>query len=111
MDAPSEFTHDDPSDYSRWSGAELVRAENAAGEFLSGNHVAICRCFEQQGAVLDRLFAILKQTDLTLQQRLVCFARIAEVSEGMQVCAKGFFDLGSQPVVARVLAEVKPDNL
>jgi hypothetical protein len=50
---------------------------------------------------------VLKVADLTLEQRLDCFARIAEVSQGLQDSANGFFELGSQPVVARTLAEAK----
>jgi hypothetical protein len=107
MDASHDFSSDHSSDYSTWSGAELVLAENAADQFLSGNHLAIWQSFVQQGQVLAGLCAILKRPDLTMEQRLVCFARIAEVSQGVQVCAQGFFELGSQPVVARVLAEVE----
>jgi hypothetical protein len=105
MDKPFDFSGNGSTDYSTWSGDELARAGNAADEFLRGNHVAIWRTFEQQSAVLARLCAILKQADLTLEQRLVCFARIAEVSEGIQAAAHGFFELGSEPMVARMLVE------
>ena len=92
-------------DYSTWSGAELARAESTAEQFLSQNHIAIWHSFARQGAVLERLVALLKREDLSMEQRLDCFARIAEVSEGVQDCANGFFELGSQPVVARMLSK------
>jgi hypothetical protein len=50
------------------------------------------------------LVGMLRKADMTLEEKLDCFARIAEVSEGIQDCARGFFELGSQPLVARVLA-------
>lgn len=113
MDAPFDSSRDSGnsgnnlSDYSTWSGAELAQAESAAQQFLSEHHTAIWESFARQGTVLARLFAMLKAADLTLEQRLDCFARIAEVSQGLQDSANGFFELGSQPVVARTLAEAK----
>jgi len=94
-------------DYSSWTGAELERAESTAHEFLSTNHAAICQSFARQAAVIEKLIAYLKRTDLSADERLDCFARIAEASEAMHDCANGFFDLASQPLVARLLA--KPD--
>ena len=38
---------------------------------------------------------MLQKPGLTLEEKLDCFARIAEVSEGIQDCARGFFELGS----------------
>ncbi len=92
-------------DYSSWSGAELTRAGNTAEQFLSENHLAIWQSFSRQGAVLERLVSVLKRADLSLEQRLDCFARIAEVSQGVQDTANGFFELGSEPVIALVLSK------
>ena len=92
-------------DYECWSAPELVRAERTAATFLSRNHMAIYQAFARQGAVLGKLVAVLKQEDLSLEQRLDCFARIAEVSKGVEDCANGFFELGSEPLVARVLSK------
>ena len=97
----------DSFDYSGWTGAELARAENTADEFLSQNHLAIWKSFSRQGAVLERLVSVLKRADLTLEERLDCFGRIAEVSRGVHDSANGFFELGSQPVVAKVLANAE----
>ncbi len=91
-------------DYSRWSALELRRAEITARQFLTEKQQDISRAFSSQCEALETLVAMLRDPDLTLEDRLDCFARIAEVSEGIQDCANGFFDLGSQPLVARVLA-------
>jgi hypothetical protein len=91
-------------DYSQWTGAELRRAETTASQFLAEKQQDISRAFSSQCAALETLVAMLRNADLTLEEKRDCFARIAEVSEGIQDCAKGFFELGSQPLVARVLA-------
>ena len=101
-----DYSGEYSGDYSGWSGTELLRAGNTAAEFISENHLAIWQSFARQGAVLGRLVNVLKRADLTIEERLDCFARIAEVSQGIDDSASGFFDLGSQPVVARVLADV-----
>jgi len=91
-------------DFSRWTGLELQRAETTATQFLAEKQQDISRAFTSQCAVLDMLVGMLRKDDMTLEEKLDCFARIAEVSEGIQDCARGFFELGSQPLVARVLA-------
>ncbi|MDP9169032.1 MAG: hypothetical protein M3N54_00325 [Acidobacteriota bacterium] len=97
----------DSFDYSGWTGAELARAESTAEEFLSQNHFAIWQSFVRQSAILGRLVEVLRRSNLTFDERLDCFARIAEVSKGVEDTANGFFDLGSQPAVAFVLASAE----
>lgn len=92
-------------DYSQWTAAELARAEATACEFLSQNSSKISQVLGRQCDVLDGLVAVLKNPNLTIEQRLDCLARIADASEGLQNAANGFFELGSQPLVARVLAK------
>jgi hypothetical protein len=95
-------------DYSNWSDAELARAESTAEQFLAQNNRQISLVFQRQKAMLDRLVEMLRQPDLTLEERLDCFARIAEIAEGLRECANGFFDLGAQPLVARVIGNRTP---
>jgi hypothetical protein len=102
-----DYVGDYSGDYSGWTGTELLRAGATAAGFLSENHIAIWQSFARQSAVLGRLVSVLKRADLTIEERLDCFARIAEVSKGIDDSASGFFDLGSQPVVALVLADVE----
>ena len=94
-------------DFSQWSGAELERAESTATQFLTEKQDDISRVLARQCAVLERLVEILGTPGLRVEEKLDCFARIAEVSQGIQDCANGFFELGSQPLVARVLATAK----
>jgi hypothetical protein len=90
-------------DYSNWSDAELARAETTATHFLKHNQKEISRVFAHQGRLLENLFALLRQPNLTVEQRLDCFARIAETADAVRDCANGFFELGAQPLVARTL--------
>lgn len=96
-------------DYSRWTGPELRRAELTATQFLNEKQQDISRAFSSQCEALETLVAMLRKPNLSLEDRLDCFARIAEVSAGIQDCAQGFFDLGSQPLVARVLANAETE--
>ena len=91
--------------YSEWSGAELARAEATASRFLDEKHKDIARVLETQCAVLEHFVSALRGQGLTLEQRLDYFARISEISQGIRDCAEGFFELGSQPLVARMLAK------
>ena len=90
-------------DYSRCSDAELARAEITAGQFLVQNRREILRLFTRQQGLLDRLLDHLQQQDLSIEERLDCFARIAEAAEALRECANGFFELGAQPLVARAV--------
>ena len=90
-------------DYSRWSDAELARAKLTAEQFLTQNQNEISNVLSRQRGILDILLALLQRRDLSLEERLDCFARIAETAESMRECANGFFELGAQPLVARTV--------
>ena len=90
-------------DYSRWSDSELARANHTAEQFLTENQSEISHVLSRQRGILDVLLALLQRRDLSLEERLDCFARIAETAESMRECANGFFELGAQPLVARAV--------
>jgi hypothetical protein len=90
-------------DYSRWSDAELARANHTAEQFLTENQSEISHVLSRQRGILDVLLSLLQRRDLSLEERLDCFARIAETAESMRECANGFFELGAQPLVARAV--------
>jgi hypothetical protein len=90
-------------DYSRWSDAELARANVTAEQFLTQYQNEISNVLSRQRGILDVLLALLQRRDLSLEERLDCFARIAETAESMRECASGFFELGAQPLVARAV--------
>lgn len=95
---------DSSFDFSHWTDSELARAEVTAGQFLNDNQVTISVVFARQCAILQRLIAMLGHGNLSLDEQLDCFARIGELADGLQRSANGFFNLGSQPLVARMLA-------
>jgi hypothetical protein len=105
MDSSFDSSHFDFSsfDFSKWTGSELARAEATAEQFLSEHQLSISQVFARQCVILQRMVALLGVDNLTLEERLDCFARIGEVADGMQRSANGFFNLGSQPLVARML--------
>jgi len=94
------------NDYGKWSEEELRRAESVAGTFLQENDARIRANFEAKLHALDALVNGLGQRGMTLDERLDCYARIAEVSGALAEDARGFFGLASEPVVARLLANV-----
>jgi hypothetical protein len=95
------------NDYSQWSEEELRRAESEADRFLNENEAQIRENLEAKLALLDGLVKSLGGQQMSLDERLDCFARIAEVSGALEADAKGFFSLASEPLVARLLAKSK----
>ena len=94
-------------DYSTWSEEELQRAESEADRFLNENEGQIRENLEAKLGLLDRLVRSLNAQPISLDERLDCFARIAETAGALEEDAKGFFSLASEPVVARLLAKSK----
>jgi hypothetical protein len=94
------------NDYGRWSEEDLRGAEWVADSFLQENDVQIRANFEAKPHALDELVTRLGQRRMTLDERLDCYARIAEVSGALAEDAQGFFGLASEPVVARLLANM-----
>jgi len=101
------MTSDEKHDYSRWSKEELDKAEVTASKFLEQNRVQIAGTLRAKLQFIDALIHRLNSKKATLDQRLDCFARIAEISQLLKEDADGFFQLASQPLVARILSNVK----
>jgi hypothetical protein len=94
-------------DYAKWSERELRRAESVAARFLEENGEPIGDNFH---AKVDELAALAKHVRgqrLSLDERLHAFARIAEIARALEDDARGFFHMASEPVVARILAQVE----
>ena len=94
------------NNYAKWSEQELRKAESMADRFLQENGDQIHENFRAKVDALDELVESLLDERLTFDERLDCFARIAEISSALQEDAQGFFGLASEPVVARILADV-----
>ncbi len=94
------------NDYANWNEEELRRAQSVADRFLQENDQLIRENFEAKLNTLDDLVKSLRQRRITLDERLDCYARIAEASGALEEDAQGFFALASEPLVARLLANV-----
>lgn len=101
------MSSDQNSSYGKWSKEELRKAEATASKFLEDNGPQISETLRAKLRYIDALINRLSLRKTTLDQRLDCFARIAEISELLEEDARGFFELASQPVVARILSNVK----
>src|SRR5436853_5740843 len=95
------------SSYGKWSKEELRKAEATARQFLEENSSQISDTLRAKVKYLDLLVNRLGTRKGNLDEKLDCFARIAEVAELLKHDAEGFFKLASQPVVAQILNTVK----
>ena len=96
------------NDYAKWNERELRRAESVAGRFLRENVDTIGESLRLKVDQLDGLVGGLSHPQLSLDERLHIFARIEEIARTLQQDAQGFFRMASEPVVARILAQVEP---
>jgi hypothetical protein len=98
---------DQRNHYERWSKEELRKAEATAKRFLEDNGNQISNTLKMKLKYLDQLVNRLANRRGSLDDRLDCFARIAEISQLLKDDAEGFFELASQPVVAQILNTVR----
>ena len=95
------------NNYGKWSNEELRKAEATAKQFLEDNGLQISDTLRTKVKYLDMLVHRLGGRKGSLDERLDCFARIAEIAQLLKDDAEGFFELASQPVVAQILNTVK----
>jgi hypothetical protein len=95
------------NDYAKWNERELRRAESVAGRFLSENVDTIGESLRLKVDLLGGLVHRLHHPQLSLDERLHIFAHIEEIARTLQLDAQGFFRMASEPVVARILAQVE----
>jgi hypothetical protein len=98
------------SNYGKWSNEELRKAEATAKQFLEENGSQISETLRAKLKYLDMLVSRLATRKSSLDDRLECFARIAEIAQLLKDDAEGFFELASQPVVAQILNTLKPQK-
>jgi len=98
---------DSKDDYGRWSKEELRKAEATASQFLEENAPQISETLHAKARCLEGLIETPGDKKTPLDQRLDCFARISEISQLLKEDADGFFELASQPLVARILLNTK----
>jgi hypothetical protein len=97
---------DDPGQYGKWSREELQNAESTASRFLAENSGQIAETMRAKARFLETLIQRFSSPTAGFEERLEYFARISEIARLIEADADGFFELASQPVVARILGTV-----
>jgi hypothetical protein len=92
--------------YGRWSREELRKAESTACRFLEENSTQIADTMRAKAKFLETLIQRVALQKTSFSDRLDYLARISEIATLIQEDADGFFELASQPVVARILSSV-----
>jgi hypothetical protein len=92
--------------YSKWTKDQLRQAEATASQFLDENSHEIANTMRAKAKFLETLFQRISNKETTFDQRLEYFARVSEISRMIQDDADGFFELASQPTVARIVSTV-----
>jgi hypothetical protein len=93
--------------YGKWTREELLNAESTARQFLHDNSAQIADTMRAKVKYLETLIHRVAQPKTSFDDRLEYFARISEIAVLIQEDADGFFELASQPVVARILKSVR----
>jgi aconitase B len=97
---------DEQPHFGKWSKEELRNAESTASRFLSENSEPIAEAMRAKARFLEALIQRISNPNAALEERLEYFARISEIAQLIEADANGFFELASQPVVARILGSV-----
>jgi hypothetical protein len=97
---------DDNRPNGRWSHEELRAAQTTACQFLEDNSTEIADTLRAKLRFLEILIERLESKTTGFEDRLEFFARVSEIARLIEDDADGFFELASQPVVARILATV-----
>jgi hypothetical protein len=92
--------------YCKWTRDQLRQAEATASQFLDENSLEIANTMRAKAKFLETLFQRIANKATTFDERLEYFARVSEISRMIQEDADGFFELASQPAVARIISTV-----
>lgn len=101
---------DNQKPYGKRTREELRTAETTARQFLQDNSAQIADTMRAKAKYLDTLIQRVSLAKTSFDDRLEYFARISEIAGLIQNDADGFFQLASQPVVARILKTVKTNG-
>ncbi len=100
------MTPDQNRNYGRWSKEELRNAEVTASQFLAENCAQIADTMRAKAKFMETLIQRLSTQKTCFEDRLDYFARVSEIAQLIKEDADGFFELASQPMVARILSGV-----
>lgn len=92
--------------YGKWTREELRKAETTASHFLQENSGQIADTMRAKAKYLETLIHRISMQKTSFNDRLEHLARISEIARLIQEDADGFFQLASQPMVARILGTV-----
>ena len=90
-------------DFTKWSARELHKAQVAAIDFLNGNIEDIAATFEKRLGLMGRITAQMRSTEAIFEDRMLCFAMIQELAQGLGDSAQEFFEIGCQTTVANIV--------
>lgn len=97
---------DEQPQFGKWSREELHNAEVTASRFLADNSGPIADAMRTKARFLEALIQRFSNPNAEFAERLEYFARISEIARLIEADANGFFELASQPVVAKILGTV-----
>ncbi len=97
---------DKSRNYGEWDPEELRQAEATASQFLAENGSEIAEAIRAKAKFLEQLIQRISLQKTSFDDRLEYLARISEIAQLIQEEADGFFQLASQPTVARILGTV-----
>ncbi len=97
---------ENPRNYADWTPEDLRKAEATASQFLAENGEEIGETLRTKARFLDVLIGRISAPVTTFDDRLEYLARISEIAELIREECDGFFELASQPTVARILGTV-----
>ena len=92
--------------YGKCSREELRSSELTASQFLAENSAQIAETLRAKARFLELLIQRISLKTTSFEDRLEYFARVSEIAAMIQDDANGFFELASQPVVARILSTI-----
>jgi hypothetical protein len=96
--------------FGKWNCDELRKAEATALRFLEENSIEISDSMRAKVKFLEILLQKLSLKKTSFPDRLEYLARVSEVAGLIQEDADGFFQLASEPVVARLLGTLPPSK-
>ena len=98
---------EDQGHYGRWSKEELRQAEATACRFLEENSGQIAETMQAKAKFLQGLIARLSLKETGFRTGWNISPALRRSPSLIQDDADGFFDLASQPIVARILGSVR----
>jgi hypothetical protein len=92
-------------DFGSWSPQDLLKAENAAIEFLNENIEGIADTFDKRLALMRRVTGMMRDSEATFEDRMLYLSLLEEIAVSVRESAHEFFEIGCIPRVASIVRE------